>query len=75
MYDSCHAVPLYTKYCICMYMNSYKFTIAQDDDEATNRRAAAAQSRPEGSGVALPTSRWNVDGDELPKADIDVRLV
>ena len=32
-----------------------------------------AQSRPEGSGLALPTSRWNVDGDELPKADIDVR--
>ena len=48
-------------------------SILQDEDEATNRRAATAQSRPEGSGVALPTSRWNVDGDELPKADIDVR--
>ncbi len=42
----------------------------QDDDEATNRRA---QSGGGGVGPGLPTSRWNIDGDEMPRADVDVR--
>ena len=23
----------------------------------------------------MPTSSWNIDGDEIPKADIDIRLI
>ncbi len=43
----------------------------QDDDEATNRRAPVGGGS--GPGPGLPTSRWNIDGDEMPRADIDVR--
>ena len=45
-----------------------------DDDEMTNNRAAArTQQRGQGHGVTMPTSRWNIDGDELHQADVDVR--
>lgn len=46
-------------------------TQEHDDDEATNRRAGPR--RQSGTGLHLPTSRWNIDGDELPRADIEVR--
>ena len=48
-----------------------------DDDEVTNSMAASRgpqqQGEGPGPGVAMPTSRWNVDGDELPRTDLDVR--
>ena len=47
-----------------------------DDDEVTNSMASRGpqqQGERAGPGVAMPTSRWNVDGDELPRADLDVR--
>lgn len=48
-----------------------------DDDEVTNSMASRGpqqQGERAGPGVAMPTSRWNVDGDELPRADLDVRV-
>ena len=49
-----------------------------DDDELTNSSAGfrdPQQQQGDGPapGVGMPTSRWNVDGDELPRADLDVR--
>ncbi len=47
---------------------------AEDDDDATNRSSGLRrqQSRDQ---AATPTSHWNVDGDDLNRADIDVRYV
>ena len=43
-----------------------------DEDELTNRRATSTGREARG-GVGMPMSSWNIDGDELPRADIDVR--
>lgn len=44
-----------------------------DEDELTNRRATSTGREARG-GVGMPMSSWNIDGDELPRADIDVRV-
>ena len=44
-----------------------------DDDEITNSRAGPRSASGRSSQCLTPTSRWNVDGDELANNEIEVR--
>ena len=51
-----------------------------DDDEVTNSRAGArlqshSGERRQSGTVTSRTSQWIIDGDELPRAEIEVRCV
>ena len=55
--------------------------VREDDDEVTNRNASMRGGGGGGGGRmgrqqshdTLPTSHWNIDGDDLNRVDIEVR--